>query len=287
VNCSISLTYHRREHRLICHYCGYSAAVPARCPACGSEHLYYIGEGTEKIEHKFGELFPGARVARLDRDVARRAAQFRRVLADFRQGKIDILVGTQLIAKGHDFPGVTLVGVVSADLGLALPDFRAAERTFQLLTQAAGRAGRGDMPGRVLVQTFYPDHYAIRLAAEQNYEGFFSKEMGFRRVLHYPPVTALANVIAQDIKLEQAARVAKQVGDFLAGLEGQTPGLKIFGPAPAPLARVKGCYRIQFLLKATSRVQLTALLRQLVDHCEEQGIPPRLLMIDMDPVSVM
>jgi primosomal protein N' (replication factor Y) len=287
VNCSISLTYHRREHRLICHYCGYSAAVPARCPACGSEHLYYIGEGTEKIEHKFGELFPGARVARLDRDVARRAAQFRRVLADFRQGKIDILVGTQLIAKGHDFPGVTLVGVVSADIGLALPDFRAAERTFQLLTQAAGRAGRGDMPGRVLVQTFYPDHYAIRLAAEQNYEGFFSKEMGFRRVLHYPPVTALANVIAQDIKLEQAARVAKQIGDFLAGLEGQTPGLKIFGPAPAPLARVKGRYRIQFLLKATSRVQLTALLRQLVDHCEEQGIPPRLLMIDMDPVSVM
>jgi primosomal protein N' (replication factor Y) len=177
--------------------------------------------------------------------------------------------------------------VVSVDLGLALPDFRAAERTFQLLTQAAGRAGRGDTPGRVLVQTFYPDHYAIRLAAEQNYEGFFSKEMGFRRALHYPPVAALANVIAQDLKLAQAARVAKQVGDFLAAREGQTPGLKILGPAPAPLARVEGRYRIQFLLKATSRAQLTALLRQLVDHCEEQGIPPRLLMIDMDPVSVM
>lgn len=287
VNCSISLTYHRREHRLICHYCGYSAPVPARCPACGSEYLYYVGEGTEKIEQKFAELFPGARVARLDRDVARRAGQYQRLLADFRQRKIDILVGTQLIAKGHDFPGVTLVGVVSADLGLGLPDFRAAERTFQLLTQAAGRAGRGKAPGRVLVQTFYPEHYAIRLAAEQNYAGFFSKEMSFRRLMHYPPVTALANVIAEDIKLEQAARVAKQIGDFLTGVESRSQGIKVLGPSPAPLARIEGRYRIQFLLKSVSRSRLNAVLRQLADHCEEQGIPARALMIDMDPVSVM
>src|SRR5579863_9842441 len=155
VNCSISLTYHRREHRLMCHYCGYSALVPTRCPACESEHLHYVGEGTEKLEDKFAELFPGARVARLDRDIARRRGQFIKTLSDFRERKIDILVGTQLIAKGHDFPGVTLVGVVSVDAGLSIPDFRAAERTFQLLTQAAGRAGRGNLPGRVLVQTFY------------------------------------------------------------------------------------------------------------------------------------
>jgi primosomal protein N' (replication factor Y) len=287
VNCSISLTYHRREHRLICHYCGYSAPVPARCPACGSEYLYYVGEGTEKIEQKFAELFPGARVARLDRDVARRAGQYQRLLADFRQGKIDLLVGTQLIAKGHDFPGVTLVGVVSADLGLGLPDFRAAERTFQLLTQAAGRAGRGEAPGRVLVQTFYPEHYAIRLAAEQNYAGFFSKEMSFRRLMHYPPVTALANVIAEDTKLEQAARVASRIGTFMTGIESRSSGIKVLGPSPAPLARVEGRYRIQFLLKSVSRSRLNALLRQLADHCEEQGIPPRAVMIDMDPVSVM
>jgi primosomal protein N' (replication factor Y) len=287
VNCSISLTYHRREHRLICHYCGYSAAVPSRCPTCGSEYLYYVGEGTEKIEGKLAELFPAARVERLDRDVARRVGQFQRILADFCKGKIDILVGTQLIAKGHDFPGVTLVGVVSADLGLSLPDFRAAERTFQLLTQAAGRAGRGDAPGRVLVQTFYPDHYAIRLAAEQNYEGFFSREMRFRRMMHYPPVTALANVIAQDTKLEQAARVAKQIGDFFSAVERQSDGLKILGPSPAPLARVEGRYRIQFLLKAVSRARLNAVLRQLVDHCEQQGISPHSVMIDVDPVSIM
>jgi primosomal protein N' (replication factor Y) len=287
VNCSISLTYHRREHRLICHYCGYSAAVPARCPACGSEFLYYVGEGTEKVEKKFAEMFPAARVARLDRDVARRAGQFRRILEDFRQGKIDVLVGTQLIAKGHDFPGVTLVGVVSADIGLGLPDFRAAERTFQLLTQAAGRAGRGDVPGRVLVQTFYPDHYAIRLAAEQNYEAFFQKEMRFRRMMHYPPGTALANVIAQGTKLEQAAEVAKQVGDFLIPLEQHTEGLKILGPTPAPLAKVEGRFRIQFLIKSTSRARLNSILRQLADHAEQQGIPQRSVMIDMDPVNIM
>jgi primosomal protein N' (replication factor Y) len=287
VNCSISLTYHRREHRLICHYCGYFAALPSRCTHCGSEYLYYVGEGTEKIEDKLAELFPGARVARLDRDVARRPGQYRRLLSDFRQGKIDILVGTQLIAKGHDFPGVTLVGVVSVDQGLALPDFRAAERTFQLLTQAAGRAGRGDSPGRVLVQTFYPEHYAIRLAAEQNYAGFFSKEMRFRRMMHYPPVTALANVVAQDTTLEQAARVANEIGKFLAATVGQSDIMKILGPTPAPLAKLQGRFRIQFLLKASSRSQLNATLRRLADHCEHEGISSRSVMIDVDPVSIM
>jgi len=287
VNCSISLTYHRREHRLICHYCGYSAALPARCPHCASEYLHYVGEGTEKIEDKLAELFPGARVARLDRDIARRAGQYQRLLSDFRQGKIDILVGTQLIAKGHDFPGVTLVGVVSADQGLALPDFRAAERTFQLLTQAAGRAGRGEAPGRVLVQTFYPEHYAIRLAADQNYGGFFSKEMRFRRMMHYPPVTALANVIAQDKTLEHAARVANEIGRFFAASVGESPTMKILGPTPAPLAKLEGRFRIQFLLKAKSRSQLNALLRRLVDHCEHERIPRRSVMIDVDPVSIM
>ena len=286
-NCSISLTYHRREHRLICHYCGYSAPVPARCPNCDSQHLYYVGEGTEKVEKKFAELFPDARVARLDRDVARRHGQFQHILDEFRRGKLDILVGTQMIAKGHDFPGVTLVGVVSADIGLGLPDFRSAERTFQLLTQAAGRAGRGETPGRVLVQTFYPDHYAIRMAAEQNYEAFFHKEMRFRRMMHYPPLTALANVVAQGSKLEQAAEVARQVGDFLIPLEARTTGLKILGPTPAPLAKLEGRYRIQFLLKCTSRARLNTILRRLADRADEQGIPPRSLMIDMDPVNIM
>ena len=287
VNCSISLTYHRREHRLVCHYCGYSCAVPSHCPSCGSEYLHYVGEGTEKLEQKFAELFPGARVARLDRDVARRRSEFLRVLSDFREGKIDILVGTQLIAKGHDFPGVTLVGVVSADIGLGLPDFRAAEHTFQLVTQVAGRAGRGDAPGRVLVQTFFPEHYAIRLAADQNYDGFFSKEMGFRRMMHYPPITALANIVAQHEKLERAAQVAEEMGEFFTKVEGQFPGIKILGPGPAPLAKVERRYRIQFLLKSVSRARLHALLKQLAGHCERSGVQTREVMIDVDPVSIM
>lgn len=287
INCSISLTYHRREHRQMCHYCGYSTAVPSTCPSCGSEYLHFVGEGTEKLEVKFAELFPGARVARLDRDVARRPEHFAKILSDFREGKLDILVGTQMIAKGHDFPGVTLVGVVSVDAGLSLPDFRSAERTFQLLTQAAGRAGRGDAPGRVLVQTFYPEHYAVRLAAEQNYEAFFSKEMRFRHAMHYPPSAALANVVAQDVTLERAARVAREIGKFLDSMDGDSRALKVLGPSPAPLARVKGRHRIQFLLKSNSRSRLNRVLRGLVDHCEQRGISPRAVMIDVDPVSIM
>ena len=314
VNCSISLTYHRAEHRLICHYCGYSIPVPSRCPACQSEFIYYVGEGTEKIEDKFRELFPTARVERLDRDVARRAGHFERVLGRFRRGEIDILIGTQLVSKGHDFPGVTLVGVVSADQGLRLPDFRAAERTFQLLTQVAGRSGRGTTPGRVLVQTFYPEHYAIRLAAGQNYEGFFAKEMRFRRMMRYPPVSALARIVAQNSKLEKAVEAARQVEGYLkralpgdrdqgSGAEEEAaPGsappsepvsrlgpfrFAVLGPGPAPLARIQGRHRIQFLIKAASRTELNRLLGGLALHLEAERIPPPSVLIDMDPVSVM
>jgi primosomal protein N' (replication factor Y) len=286
VNCSISLTYHRREHRLICHYCGYATPIPSNCPHCGGEYLHYVGEGTEKIEGKLAELFPGAKVARLDRDVASRAGQYLRILSDFREGCINILVGTQLIAKGHDFPGVTLVGVISADMGLRLPDFRAAERTFQLLTQAAGRAGRGDSPGRVLVQTFYPDHYAIRLAADQNYAGFFSKEISFRRLMHYPPARALANIVAQDVRLERAAEIATQIEGFLRRAADEH-ALRILGPNPAPMARIKGRYRIQILLKANSRPYLNRVLRDVAAECERHRIPMRSVMIDMDPMSIM
>ncbi len=286
-NCSISLTYHKREHRLLCHYCGFSRQAPTRCPACSSEFLQYVGEGTEKIEARLAELFPGARVERVDRDTVARRGHLRKVLAEFRRGQIDILVGTQLIAKGHDFPGVTLVGVASADMGLALPDFRAAERSFQLLTQAAGRAGRGDSPGRVLVQTFYPEHYAIRLAAQQNYEAFFAKEMGFRRMMHYPPAAALANVIAQDTKLEKAAQVASSIGKFLEKSAGESRDMRVQGPAPAPLARLDKRYRIQFLLKARSRTRLNNILRQLADDLDRQGVPAKSVIIDMDPVSIL
>jgi primosomal protein N' (replication factor Y) len=283
-NCSISLTYHKQRERLECHYCGFSRRVPKTCPKCESEHVYFFGAGAEQLEEKLGEKFPGAKVARLDRDTVRTKRAYQQVLGDFATGKIDILVGTQMVAKGHDFQRVTLVGVVSADSQLSLPDFRAAERTFQLLTQVAGRAGRGALPGEVLVETYYPEHYAIQLAARQDYLAFFERELQFRRLLHYPPFTALASILVRDKKIENAIRWSRQLSTFLAPQESR--GVKVLGPAAAPLARLKKEYRFQFLLKAPKRTQLTRVLAELLAHAEEKEIPQMAVLVDVDPLSL-
>jgi primosomal protein N' (replication factor Y) len=283
-NCSISLTYHKQRNRLECHYCGFSRQVPESCPKCNSEHVYFFGAGAEQLEEKLREKFPAARVARLDRDSVRTKHAYQQVLGDFAAGKIDILVGTQMVAKGHDFQRVTLVGVVSADSQLSLPDFRAAERTFQLLTQVAGRAGRGDLPGEVLVETYYPEHYAIQLAARQDYLTFFEKEVQFRRLLHYPPFTALASILVRDTKIENAIRWSRQLSAFLAPQESR--GLKVLGPAAAPLARLKREYRFQFLLKAPKRAQLTRAVSELLAFSEQKEIPQKAVLVDVDPLSL-
>ena len=283
-NCSISLTYHKQRNRLECHYCGYSRGVPESCPKCNSEHVYFFGAGAEQLEEKLREKFPGAKVARLDRDSVRTKRAYQQVLGDFATGKIDILVGTQMVAKGHDFQRVTLVGVISADSQLSLPDFRAAERTFQLLTQVAGRAGRGDLPGEVLVETYYPEHYAIQLAARQDYLSFFEKEVQFRRLLHYPPFTALASILVRDTKIENAIRWSRQLSAFLALQESR--GVKVLGPAAAPLARLKREYRFQFLLKASRRAQLTRAVSDLLAFSEEKEIPQKAVLVDVDPLSL-
>ncbi len=283
-NCSISLTYHKQRQRLECHYCGFSRRVPESCPKCNSEHVYFFGAGAEQLEEKLREKFPAAKVARLDRDSVRTKRAYQQVLGDFATGKIDILVGTQMVAKGHDFQRVTLVGVVSADTQLSLPDFRAAERTFQLLTQVAGRAGRGDLPGEVLVETYYPEHYAIQLAARQDYLAFFEKEVQFRRLLHYPPFTALASVLVRDTKIENAIRWSRQLSAFLAPQEAR--GVKVLGPAAAPLARLKREYRFQFLLKAPKRAQLTRAVSELLAFSEEKEIPQKAVLVDVDPLSL-
>jgi primosomal protein N' (replication factor Y) (superfamily II helicase) len=283
-NCSISLTYHKARQRLECHYCGYSRRVPEACPKCCSEHIYFFGAGAEQLEEKLREKFPGAKIARLDRDSVRTKRAYQQVLGDFASGKIDILVGTQMVAKGHDFQRVTLVGVVSADAQLSLPDFRAAERTFQLLTQVAGRAGRGALPGEVLVETYYPEHYAIQLAARQDYLTFFEKEVQFRRLLHYPPFTALASILVRDTKIENAIRWSRQLSAFLAPQESR--GVKVLGPAAAPLARLKREYRFQFLLKAPKRAQLTRILADLLAFSEEKEIPQKAILVDVDPLSL-
>jgi primosomal protein N' (replication factor Y) len=283
-NCSISLTYHKQRDRLECHYCGFSRRVPKQCPKCASEHVYFFGAGSEQLEEKLREKFPDAKVARLDRDAVRTKGAYQQVLRDFALGKIDILVGTQMVAKGHDFQRVTLVGVVSADSQLSLPDFRAAERTFQLLTQVAGRAGRGALPGEVLVETHYPEHYAIQLAARQDYLCFFERELQFRRMLHYPPFTALASIVVRDPKIENAIRWSRQLSAFLAPQESR--GVKVLGPAAAPLARLKREFRFQFLLKASKRAQITRVLSELLRFSEEKEIPERAVLVDVDPLSL-
>lgn len=241
-HCDVSLTLHGRD-RLMCHYCGYEIKLPDRCPACQSPYLAGFGTGTERLAEMVSAEFPGARVLRMDADTTRRKGGHREILEQFADGEADILVGTQMIVKGHDFPGVTLVGIMAADLSLNTPDFRSAERTFQLLTQAAGRAGRGLKPGHVVIQTYQPDHYAIRHASAQDYGGFFREEMHFRRLAGYPPAVTMAALwisSAEEALLEQAA------GSFLADIRAKfhdTAGLQMIGPVNAPVYRVNDVYR--------------------------------------------
>jgi primosomal protein N' (replication factor Y) len=295
-NCAISLTHHkppaedagiaREGQRLECHYCGYRRTVPARCPKCDSEHLYYLGAGSEQGEERLGEIFPGARIGRMDRDTVRGRYDLERLLARLHSGEINLLVGTQMIAKGHDIHGVTLVGVVGCDHALSMPDFRAAERVFQLMTQVSGRAGRGELPGRVVVQTYYPDHYAIVAASTHDYASFVERELKYRRWMHYPPFGVLANVLVQSAKLEEAAGWSSVLGKYL--VQNQNSGaVRVLGPCTAPVARIKGTYRFHLILKASSRKALNAALRGMLAHAEDAGVPRRNLIVDVDALRLM
>ena len=285
VNCSISMTHHKQRNRLECHYCGAIQAIPKRCPKCQSQYIYFFGEGSEHLEERLRKEFPGARIARLDRDTARTKRQYQQTLGAFAGGALDILVGTQMLAKGHDFQRVTLVGVVSADSSLSLPDFRAAERTFQLLTQVAGRAGRGELAGRVLIQTFYPGHYAIQDAVKQDYTSFFERELHFRRMMAYPPFASLANVIVRGARLEQVIGWSRQLSEYFSPHDGEK--VRILGPATAPLARLKSEHRFQFLLKSQKRSVLTTLLNGALEYCDRKEIPQTSVLVDMDPLSLL
>ena len=284
VNCSVTLTFHKRDRRLLCHYCGYAEKVPSVCPKCASDHVYFLGVGSERVEEELHRAFPAARIARLDRDTVTGKRQYETILDGFREGSFDILVGTQMIAKGHDIPNVTLVGVVSADVGLGMPDFRAAERTFQLLTQVAGRAGRGSLPGIVLIQTINPDHYAVRMAAAQDYTAFYEKELAFRRAMSYPPFTAMANVLVRSEKKELALRMSGELGMLLTPPPEK---LRVMGPAEAPVPRLKAEYRYQLLIKSASRIALNALLQKVRAFAQERKWPATALVIDVDPLSLL
>lgn len=283
-NCSVVLTHHRRDRRMLCHYCGYAEKIPTECPKCGSDYIQFLGTGAERVEDELHQQLPTARIARLDRDTVSGKGAFEHILHSFRNGDIDILVGTQMIAKGHDIPNVTLVGVVLADIGLSMPDFRAGERSFQLLTQAAGRAGRGDLPGRVIVQTLNPDHYAVRYAAAQDYEDFYKEEIKFRKWLRYPPFAALANVLVRAEKQEEALRLATQLGHVLMP---PPEGVRVMGPAEAPVLRLKNEFRYQILIKAAKRTVLRQILNDLRRFAEREKWSATALVIDMDPISIL
>jgi primosomal protein N' (replication factor Y) (superfamily II helicase) len=284
-NCAIAMTYHKRSHRMVCHYCGFISAVPKACPQCGSEYVYFTGTGSEKLEELLHGMFPQARIGRLDRDTVRGHEDFERMLHALDQGEIDLLVGTQMIAKGHDFHGVTLVGVVGADAALGLPDFRAAERTFQLLTQVAGRAGRGATPGKVVLQTFFQDHYAVQYAAQQDFPGFYEKELRYRSWMHYPPYTSLANVVVRSDNLDEAMRWSGILGRWVEKTRHE--GVRVLGPAAAAIVRLKRDYRYQFVVKSASREKLNVMLRSMLAHAAEQKIPRTHLIVDIDALWLM
>jgi primosomal protein N' (replication factor Y) len=282
--CSIALTWHRAERRLRCHYCDLEQPYPEACPHCASAELKELGEGTERIEDELQRGLPGARIARLDRDATRRKGVQERILREFDRGEIDLLVGTQMIAKGHDFPRVTLVGVLSADHSLGLPDFRAAERTFQLLTQVAGRAGRGEQPGTVVVQAFDPDHPVIRLAARQDYTAFFEREIEYRRALRYPPLSALVQLLVID---PDALRAAEWAAVLAAELREAGEGrLLLGGPGPAPIERLRGRWRQQILARTAGRRRLVAAVDRALAAVEGK-VPRRAIHVDVDPLTLL
>jgi len=285
-NCDITLTFHRRDSKLICHYCNYREKVPKVCPHCQSEYLYFVGEGTENIADQLAKTFPAMKIARVDRDTMSHKGEIDEVLLKFAGGGLDLLVGTQMIAKGHDFPNVTLVGVISVDIGLGLPDLRSAERTFQLITQVAGRSGRGTKAGKVLIQTYYPEHYALRHARKQDYDGFYKEEIKFRERLGYPPFFVLASIM---IKHRDLAYASKNANVLRRSLDAANTArnARILGPAPASLSRLKNEYRLQIIIKAVNRRSLRETLDIALADAETHGCDLRTLNVEIDPVNLM
>jgi len=291
-NCEVSLTYHKYGNNLLCHYCGFSIKPPNRCPACNREDLKPYGFGTQRVVEILEDLFPKARVERMDRDTMKRKGEVQQVLKRFMQHETDILVGTQMVTKGHDFPNVTLVGVISADLSLNYPDFRAGEITFQLLSQVAGRTGRGNVPGKVIIQTFNPSHYAITATKDHNYKKFFSKEIALRRQVNYPPFSLIANVRFLGNNKSKTEKTAVHIGtkirNTIKNQSKRKSNIQVLGPVEAPMAKLKGKYRQQILIKSRTSQHLNHLLKEVeifsTQILSSSGVR---MIIDVDPYQMM
>lgn len=282
-NCDISMTYHRDKNKMICHYCGNSKKIPKFCPSCSSKYIKDFGIGTERIEREVKKTFPNAKVARMDHDTTTRKGSHRKILNKLDNAEIDILVGTQMVAKGHDYPNVLLVGVVTADTIMNLPDFRSAERTFQLLTQVAGRTGRGKTEGKVAIQTYSPEHYSVLAAKEHDYEYFYSKELPLRKALKYPPFTYLVNITMVHKNKNKAEKAADKLYNHIKEYEIK----KIVGPTPAPIERIRGEYRVQMMLKFNRIDIRTKAMRKIKnDFLKKISINVK-YNIDVDPISML
>ncbi|MGD9817356.1 MAG: primosomal protein N' [Desulfomonilaceae bacterium] len=285
-NCDISLTHHKKAHSLRCHICGYAKVAPPTCPVCSSENLVFSGVGTQKIEEKLGQLFPSARIARLDRDSTQKRDSLNEILTRFRNRDIDILTGTQMIVKGHDFPGISLVGILCGDSALHFPDFRSSERTFQTLVQVSGRTGRESQHGKVLLQTFDPDHYAIQLAATHDYDQFFERDSGLRRELSYPPYGHLILIRIEGSNFKRVEEKALQVGRIARKIKQPVDQVSVLGPAPAPRKKALGKHRWQILFKGQDRWKV----RNIVTELRESGVLKAhgmRISIDVDPINLI
>ncbi len=283
-NCSMTLTYHKQPNRMICHYCEYSRLTPSKCEKCASRYLHLFGVGTEKITESLKNIFPNAKIERFDRDSTRQTGSIARILTRFALQEIDILVGTQMLAKGHDFPAVTLVGVIGADSGIGIPDFRASERLFQLITQVSGRSGRGNDTGLVIPQTFHPDHYALKSALDHHYQSFYEKEIRFRRAMQFPPIVSMANVIVSGRDEKKTLEEARSFAKFMLACKNET--MKLIGPAIAPMARLKTFYRFQILLKSPTRKGIRECLTSAIQHSRKSAAGKSRITMDMDPYSL-
>jgi primosomal protein N' (replication factor Y) len=284
-HCDISLTYHSKEGRMKCHYCSYETFVPKNCPECTSEYIRYFGTGTQKVEEELGKILPEARVIRMDVDTTGKKGSHERLLREFQEGKADILLGTQMIAKGLDFPNITLVGVLSADTMLHLPDFRSSEKTFQLLTQVSGRAGRHEKPGEVIIQTYTPEHYSVELAGTQNYDLFYKHEMMVRKTHHYPPFYYLSLITVSHEQLMTVVKETERIASFVrSNLSSQAV---ILGPAASPIPRINNRYRYQCLIKYKREPELAKTLKSILDHYQKDTKGGLQVSIDINPYILM
>jgi primosomal protein N' (replication factor Y) len=284
-NCDISLTYHRVSEQMKCHYCGYESYVPKNCPECSSEHIRYFGTGTQKVEDELGKILPEAKVIRMDVDTTSRKGSHERLLNDFQEGKADILLGTQMIAKGLDFPNITLVGVLSADTMLHLPDFRSSEKTFQLLTQVSGRAGRHELPGEVVIQTYTPEHYSIELAGKQDYDLFYHREMMMRKIHRYPPFYFISLITVSHDQLMKVVSVTEKITKYVQSRLSHEA--VVLGPVASPIPRINNRYRYQCLIKYKRESDLVLTLKNVLDHYQKEAASGLQVSVDVNPFILM